>query len=70
MPDPRWMSVVFYQRQQSAALGRDERPPYGDVDAEPLPAEPERERASVSSRLAIWLRSVIRTSHRTSGALR
>jgi hypothetical protein len=70
MPDARWMSVVFYQRQQSAWPGGDERPPYGDIDAEPLPAEPLRERASLSSRLAVRLPSVMRTRNRAEGALR
>lgn len=70
MPDPRWMSVVVYQRQQSAWLGGVERPPYGDVDAEPLPTEPERERVSVASRLTLRLRSVMRTRSHPEGALR
>jgi hypothetical protein len=70
MPDPRWMSVVIYQRQQSAGLGGAERPPYGDVDAEPLPAEPEREHADLASRLTVRLRSVMRARSRTQGALR
>jgi hypothetical protein len=70
MPDPRWMSVVFYQRQQSAWPGGDERPPYGDVDAEPLPVEPRHDGISLSSRLAVRLRSVMRTRSRAEGALR
>jgi hypothetical protein len=64
------MSVVIYQRQQSAGLGGAERPPYGDVDAEPLPAEPELERADLAGRLTVRLRSVMRTRSRTEGALR
>jgi hypothetical protein len=64
------MSVVIHQRQQGAWLGGEERPPYGDVDAEPLPAKPERARASIAERLTVRLRSVLRTSRRTQGALR
>ena len=70
MPDPRWMSVVIYQRQQSAGLGGAERPLYGDVDVEPLPAEAELERADLAGRLTVRLRSVMRTRSRTEGALR
>ena len=64
------MSVVIYQRQQGEWLGGEERPPYGDVDAEPLPAQPERARASVAERLSVRLRSVFRTSGRAQGAFR
>ena len=70
MPDPRWMSVVIYQRQQSGWSGGEERPPYGDVDAEPLPAEPARERVSIASRLTDGLRWAMRTRGRAEGALR
>jgi hypothetical protein len=70
MPDPRWMSVVIYQRQQSVWPGGEERPPYGDVDAEPLPVQPRREGVSISSRLTVRLRTVMRTRSRTEGALR
>jgi hypothetical protein len=64
------MSVVISQRQQSAWPGGEDRPPYGDVDAEPLPVEPRRERASVSSRLTFRLRSVMQARSRTEGVLR
>ena len=69
MPDARWMSVVIYQRQQGASLGDEERPSYGDVDAEPLPAEPADGRIAVRDRLAARLRS-IRLRSRPEGALR
>ena len=70
MPDPRWMSVVIYQREQSARTGGEERPPYGHVDAEPLPVEPPREGISLSGGRVVRLRSVIRTRSRAEGALR
>jgi len=70
MPDPRWMSVVIYQRQQGDRLGGGERPAYGDVDAEPLPAQPERARTSVAERLTVRLRSAFRTGGRPQGAFR
>ena len=70
MPDPRWMSVVIQQRKQSAWLGGEERPAYGDVDAEPNPVEPSREGVSRSSRLTARLRSVLQTHSRAEGALR
>jgi hypothetical protein len=70
MPDPRWMSVVIYQREQSARMGGEERPTYGDVDAEPLPVEPPREGISLSGGLVVRLRSVMRTRSRAEGALR
>jgi hypothetical protein len=70
MPDARWMSVVIYQRQQSGWTGGEEHLPYGDVDAEPLPAEPARERSSVASRLFVRLRAVMQPRGRAEGALR
>ena len=66
MPDARWMLVVMSQRQQSGWQGGAERPPNADIDAEPLPAEPLRERAGLSSRL----RTVMRTLGRAEGGLR
>jgi hypothetical protein len=70
MPDARWMLVVMSQRQQSGWQGGAERPPYADIDAEPLPAEPLRERAGLSSRLTFRLRTFMRTLSRAEGALR
>jgi len=70
MADSRWMSIVIEQRQQSAWLGGEEHSPFGDVDAEPLPAKPEPTRASIADRLAIRLRSVFRTGGRAQGAFR
>jgi hypothetical protein len=70
MPDPRWMSVVIYQRQHGEWIGGEERPPYGDIDAEPLPAKPEQARASIAERLTVRLRSVVRAGERAQGAFR
>ena len=66
MAEPRWMSVVIYQRQQGAWLGGNEHLPYGDVDADPLPAKPEPARPSIADRLTIRLRS----GGRAQGAFR
>jgi hypothetical protein len=70
MPDPIWMSVVIYQRQQAASMGGGERQPYADVDAEPLSPEPEREAASVANRLSVRLHSLFQTRGRAVGASR
>jgi len=70
MPDPRWMSVVIFQRQQAGRMGGEERLPYADVDAEPLSPEPEDDDAPVANRLSARLRSVIRTSRSAPGAVR
>ena len=56
MPDARWMSLVIAQRQQGARLGGEQRPPYGDIDAEPLPFEPDDEGERLASRLTARLR--------------
>jgi len=64
------MSVVIYQRQQAGWMDREERLPYADVDAEPLPPEPDRAETSVGGRLSARLLSVIRTSRHAAGALR
>ena len=70
MADPRWMSIVIHQRQQGVWLGGEDRPPYGDLDAEPLPAKPEPARASIAERLTLRLRSVFRPRGRAVGAFR
>jgi len=64
------MSIVIYQRQQGVWGGGEARPPFGDVDAEPLPAMPERARSSVAERLTIRLRWIFRTGGRPQGAFR
>lgn len=70
MADPRWMSIVINQRQQGVWLRGDDRPGYGDVDAEPLPATPERARASIAERLTIRLRSAFRPTISGAAAAR
>jgi hypothetical protein len=64
------MSVVIYQRQQGAWMGDVEKPPYSDVDAEPLPAEPVRDGTGLAGRLITRLRSVLPIGEGAEGALR
>jgi hypothetical protein len=70
MPEPRWMSVVIYQRHQAGWTGGEERLPYGDLDAEPLPVEPERDTPGFARRLSARRRSVMRANRGAEGALR
>ena len=65
MPDPRAQWFVIDDRQDRWWLYRDDPEPlYSSMDAEPLPAEPGREKASHARRLAVRLRMVIRPRER------
>jgi len=70
MPDPRARYLVINRRQSGAWPGEIDKPLYGDVDAEPLPAQPDSEASSITGRLSDRLRSVIRTGGRAQGATR
>jgi hypothetical protein len=61
MPDPRAQWFVLKENKDRWWLYGDDRPPgYSSIDALPLPPEPERERVSVSRRLASRLSRLIR----------
>jgi hypothetical protein len=51
-------------------MGGGERLPYADVDAGPLPSEPEREAPGFAIRLSARLGSAMRTNRGAEGALR
>jgi hypothetical protein len=70
MPDPRARYLVINRRQSGAWPGEIDQPLYGDVDAEPLPAQPDGEGSGIASRLSDRLRSAIRIGDRAQGAAR
>ena len=65
MPDPRAQWFVVNDRQDRWWLyGADRKPLYSSIDAEPLPTESQREKASYPRRLAFRLLALIRPGDR------
>jgi hypothetical protein len=72
MADPRGIYFVMnerHARQKRPWLYSDEPALYGSIDAEPLPAQPEREPFTALRRLRMRLLTIIRPGRRTHGAL-
>ena len=69
MADPRGLFFVIVERDKRPWLGEG-TPLYTSIDAELLPAKPEREHSFSLRGLAIRLRSAVRPGRKTQGALR